>query len=111
MQRLSHNVEKWEREVEQALTVMDQQKGKLLNYRQLRQDPKHKQDWSLSSANKFGRLANGIEGQIKNPTNNQVHLLRVSPQEVQKRCDVRAICVHSLAQEEREKLNKTGCQG
>ena len=35
MRRLSHKVEKWEREVEQALAVMDQQTGKLLNYRQL----------------------------------------------------------------------------
>ncbi len=32
---------------------------------------KHKiqKTWSLSSANEFGRLANGIGGRIKNPTN------------------------------------------
>ncbi len=30
---------------------------------------KYKKAWSLSSANKFERLANGIGGRIKNPTN------------------------------------------
>ena len=30
---------------------------------------KHKKAWSLSSANKFGKLANSIGGRIKNPTN------------------------------------------
>jgi len=29
----------------------------------------HREAWSLSSANEFGRLANGIGGRIKNPTN------------------------------------------
>ena len=29
---------------------------------------KYKEAWSLSSANEFGRLANGIGGRIKNPT-------------------------------------------
>ena len=31
--------------------------------------PEYKGPWSLSSANKFGRLANGVGGRIKNPTN------------------------------------------
>ncbi len=43
--------------------------GKLLNYRQLMRSTKYRKAWSLSSANKFGRLANGIGGRIKNPTN------------------------------------------
>ncbi len=43
--------------------------GKLLNYRQLMNSPKYKTAWSLSAANKLGRLANGIGGHIKNPTN------------------------------------------
>jgi len=30
---------------------------------------KYREAWSLSSANEFGRLANGIGGRIKNPTN------------------------------------------
>ncbi len=48
---------------------MDVDTGKLLNYRQLMRSTKYKRAWSLSSANKFGRLANGIGGRIKNPTN------------------------------------------
>ena len=31
--------------------------------------PDYKGPWSLSSANEFGRLANGVGGRIKNPTN------------------------------------------
>ena len=32
-------------------------------------DPNYKKNWSASSANEFGRLANGVRGRIKNPTN------------------------------------------
>ncbi len=48
---------------------MDANTGKLFNYRQLMRSAKHKQAWSLSSANKFEQLANGIGGRINNPTN------------------------------------------
>jgi hypothetical protein len=48
---------------------MDADTGKLLNYRQLMRSTKYKKAWSLSSANEFGRLANGIGGRMKNPTN------------------------------------------
>ena len=51
------------------MAVMDADTGKLLNYRQLMRSTKHREAWSLSSANEFGRLANGIGGRIKNPTN------------------------------------------
>ena len=51
------------------MAVMDMDTGKLLNYRQLMQNTKYRKTWSLSSANEFGRLANGIGGRIKNPTN------------------------------------------
>ena len=52
-------------EVEQAMAVMDQATGKLLNYRALRRDPKYKKDWNTSAANEFGRLANGVGGRVK----------------------------------------------
>ena len=52
-------------EVHKALAVMDAETGKVLNYRQLMQSPKHKETWSKSSANEFGRLANGVGGRIK----------------------------------------------
>ena len=61
--------QKLEQEVEQAMHVLDKESGKLLNYRQLLQHPKYKKEWSLSSANEFGRLAQGVGGRIKNPTN------------------------------------------
>ena len=53
----------------EALAVMDADTGKMLNYRQLLQSAKHKEVWSKSSANEFGRLANGVGGRIKHPTN------------------------------------------
>ena len=60
---------KLESEVHRALAVMDAQTGQMLNYRQLMWHPDYKGSWSLSSANKFGQLANGVGGQIKNPKN------------------------------------------
>ena len=51
------------------MAVMDEQTGQLLDYKQLMRDPKYKKNWSTSSANEFGRLANGVGGRIKNPTN------------------------------------------
>jgi hypothetical protein len=51
------------------MAVMDADTGKLLNYRQVMRSTKYREAWSLSSANKSGRLANGIGGRIKNPTN------------------------------------------
>ena len=106
MRRLSTKIEKWEREVEQALAVMDQQTGKLLNYRQLRRDPKHKQDWSLSSANEFGRLANGIGGRIKNPTNTIKFLRREQVPESRRKDVTYGQFVCSVRPEKKEK-NRT----
>ena len=56
-------------ELHQAMAVMDEQTGQLLNYNQLMRDPKYKKNWRTSSANEFGRLANGVGGSTKNPTN------------------------------------------
>ena len=39
--------------------------GKSLSYRQLRQHPKLGPAWNVSSANEFGRLAQGIGGRVK----------------------------------------------
>ena len=54
-----------ENEVHEALAVMDAETGKVLNYQQLMQSPKHNEPWSKSLANKFERLANGVGGRIK----------------------------------------------
>ena len=69
MVRLTRRITRLENEVNQAMAVMDADTGKLLNYRQLLRNEKYREAWSLSSANEFGRLANGIGGRIKNPTN------------------------------------------
>ena len=58
-----------ENHVQQVLGVMDSDTGNILNYRQLMQNPKNKNIWSTSSANEFGRLANGVGRRIKTPTN------------------------------------------
>ena len=55
---------------------MDTDTGKLLSYRQLMRNPKFKNNWSTSSANEFGRLANGVGGRIKNTTNKIVFITR-----------------------------------
>ncbi len=69
MVRLTRRITRLENEVHHAMAVMDANTGKLPNYRQLMRSAKHRQAWSLSSANEFGRLANSIGGRIKNPTN------------------------------------------
>jgi hypothetical protein len=69
MVRLPRHITRQENKVQHAMAVMDADTGKLLNYRQLLKSTKYRQAWSLSLANKFGRLANSIGGRIKNPTN------------------------------------------
>ena len=56
-------------DVHQALAVMDADTRKILNYMQLLRNPKYKKNWTTSSVNEFGCLANGVGGRIKNPTN------------------------------------------
>ena len=51
------------------MDVMDEQTGRLLNYKQLMRDPKYNKNWSTSSSNEFGCIANGVGGRIKNSTN------------------------------------------
>ena len=48
-----------------AHNVLDPDTGKSLSYRQLRQHPKLGPAWNVSSANEFGRLAQGIGGRVK----------------------------------------------
>jgi len=61
-QRLLNKVEQ---DVERALAVMDQDSGKMMNYRQLRKHPKFNKAWTTSSANELGPLANGVDGRVK----------------------------------------------
>ena len=57
------------RDTERAQLIYDEETNTYLNYRQLMRHPKYKEIWSKSSANEFGRLANGLkDGRVK-PTN------------------------------------------
>ncbi len=49
---------------EHAQLVCDTDTGNYLNYRQLMRDPNHATVWSESSANEFGRLAQGVGGRV-----------------------------------------------
>ena len=53
---------------ERIQLIRDDETGEYLNYRQLMRHPKHKKIWNTSSANEFGRLAQGVGGRVK-PTN------------------------------------------
>jgi hypothetical protein len=48
-----------------ANAVLDEETGKMLNYRDLLRHPKYKEAWSKSSANEFGRLAQGVGGRVE----------------------------------------------
>lgn len=50
---------------EAANPVLDHETGKLLEYRQLLRDPKHKEIWNRAAANEFGRLAQGVGGRVE----------------------------------------------
>eukprot|EP00804_Cyclotella_cryptica_P013004 CCRYP_002334-RA/>CCRYP_002334-RA protein AED:0.29 eAED:0.29 QI:0/0/0/1/1/1/2/0/658 len=63
--RQTSRLTRMENEVHKALAVLDKSTGKLLNYRQLLRHPVYQGDWTISSANEFGRLAQGVGGRIK----------------------------------------------
>jgi hypothetical protein len=56
---------------ERIQLIRDEERGEYLNYRQLMRHPKHKTIWNTSSANEFGRLAQGVGGKESRviPTN------------------------------------------
>ena len=83
------------------MAVMDEETGQLLNYRQLLHRAKFKKQWSISSANKFGRLANGVGNRIKNPTNT---IKKTFPKIVGKTSHMD----HSCAAYDRRRREKTG---
>jgi len=64
-QTLQRRITRVQNEVQRALAVMDKATGKMLNYRQLLRHPAYNADWTLSSANEFGRLANGVGGRVQ----------------------------------------------
>ena len=77
-----------EKEVQQAMAVMDQSTGKMMNYWQLlrHKDPAIRKAWELSSANEYGRLANGIGGRVKGT--NTIKFIRKTDVPADRRRDV-----------------------
>jgi hypothetical protein len=51
--------------IDHANPVLDQETGKLLEYRQLLRHPKYKAIWNRLAATKFSWLAQGIGGRVK----------------------------------------------
>ena len=70
--RLSHchNMQLCQQEQhEHAQLIRGKETEEYLNYQLLIQDPKHKVLWNTSAVFEFGRLAQEVGGQIKQPTN------------------------------------------
>ncbi len=61
-QSIAERVAQWRREF--ASPVLDQDTGKMLEYRQLLRDPKYKAIWSKAGVNEIGRLAQGVGKRI-----------------------------------------------
>jgi TfoX/Sxy family transcriptional regulator of competence genes len=62
--RIPHRTHMQLRQQEQRELVQlirDDDTGEYLNYRQLMRSPKHRRIWNISSANEFGRLAQGLK--------------------------------------------------
>jgi hypothetical protein len=90
----------------QALAVMDKAPGNMLNCRQLMQHPNYKWPWSLLSANEFGRLANGVDGRIKNPTNTIRFIQKEDVSKEQHKDVTYGQCVRTVRPEKKEQ-NRT----
>ena len=55
-----------------ALLVLDKETGKLLEYRQLRKDPRYVPIWNPSYANELGQLCQGVGKGTNGPKKQQV---------------------------------------
>ena len=86
LRRLTQRISRAENEAMEAMAVMDATTGKMMNYRQLMRSPSHKVVWSRSSANEFGRLAQGVGGRIKGT--NTITFIRKSDVPHDRRKDV-----------------------
>ena len=62
---IAERVARRRRKREAVHSVLDQETGQLLEYRQLLKHPRFKEVWNRSAADEFGRLAQGIGGRIK----------------------------------------------
>ena len=94
-----------ENEVHQALAVLDAETGKMLNYRQLMTHQTYKKSWKFSSANAFGRLANGVGGRVKGTNTIKFIRMRHVKKGANERCHIgKLLC---LVRPEKAKPNQT----
>jgi hypothetical protein len=104
--RLTRRITRLENKVHQVMTVMDKDTGKLLRYKQLMNSPKYKKAWSLTAANKFGRLANGIGGRIIKTTNTIKFISQYKVMAYRrKKRHIRAVCMLGQTQKDRTQPN------
>ncbi len=70
-----------------AQLIHNNKTGEYLNYQQLIQDPKHRETWERSTANKFGRLAQGLkDGRVTGT--NTIHFIHKDKVPNERRKDV-----------------------
>jgi hypothetical protein len=85
--------------------VLDPETGQLLEYRQLLHHPKFKEAWSISAANEFGRLAQGIKGRVK--ATDTIKFMRKSEIPTDRLKDVTYIKFVCQVQTEKDEPNRT----
>ena len=108
LRQLTRRIARAENEAMEAMAVMDAATGKMMNYRQLMQSPSHKEVWSRSSANEFGRLAQGVGGRIKGT--NTITFIRKSDVPHDRRKDVtygQFVCTIRPEKEEKHRTRFT----
>ncbi|KAK1740972.1 hypothetical protein QTG54_008224 [Skeletonema marinoi] len=103
--KLAKRLIRVENEVHQAMAVMDQQTGKMLNYRALIRDPKYRKEWLISAANEFGRLAQGVGDRVKGT--NTIHFIHQTEVPVDRMKDVTYGQFVCTIRPEKEEQNRT----
>ena len=88
--------------------VFDEASGKMLKYRQLLTHPGYKEVWSKSSANEFGRLAQGVGTRINGT--NTIFFVRKQDVPLDRRKDItygKFVCEYKPNKAEKERTRFT----
>ena len=86
---------------------MDMETGKMLNYRDLLKHKKLGPDWQKSSANEFGRLAQGVGNRIKGT--DTIKFIRKEDVPLDKRKEVTYASFVCKVRPEKKEPNRTRC--
>ena len=87
------------------MAVMDADTGTFLNYRHLMQITKYRKAWRLSSANKFGSLANDIVQNKEPYQHHRAHLPTQCTNSMKERCHIWAFCLRNQTKKGRTQSN------